>query len=590
MVPKIRRGSRTHGLLVYLYGPGKRDEHVDPHLVGSWDGFAPDPGRDTSPDPDPKVTLARLAAVLDLRVKQAGDSAPTQHVWHCSVRTDPGDRMLSDAEWNSVARRLVHAVNLAPEGDPDGCRWVAVRHADDHIHILATMVRGDLRRPRMNYDFKKAQAECRRIEKEMGLRRLKPGDGTGAKPPTSAERFKAERTGRPEAPRETLREAVRQALAGAATEAEFFTRLREAGLRVKTRTAPSGDAIGYNVALPGDRNRHGEPVWYPGSKLAPDLSLPKIRLRLADGTADRSAPSATGCRTDWSPPARERRSATGIAERSAVLLDRDDDGEAAAQLVGVGELLDAVAQTSSAATRTELAAAARAFERATRSHVRAERADARALRSAARGIVQAGGALGRGEDGGTTAMLVSTLVLVTLAAARWHSARGHAQQAHASRQTAAHLRTAYRQAAAAPMRALHDQGRALPEAQRRTHEATLRAVLPEHGVRAGGTATRTDALIATLAQAEQAGHDPEALLRQAINVRELDTAEDVNDVLVWRLRRIAQLPAHPGEAPRRPQVGTRQAKTSTSRTSERNAPAAAPRPVVSDPNRRPPRR
>ncbi|NED02041.1 mobilization protein, partial [Streptomyces sp. SID6648] len=110
----------------------------------------------------------------------------------------------------------------------------------------------------------------------------------------------------------------------------------------------------------------------------------------------------------------------------------------------VGELLDAVAQTSPATTRAELTAAARAFERATRSHVRAERADTRALRSAARGIVQAGGALGRGEDGGTTAMLVSTLVLVALAAARWHSAGGHAQQAHASRQAAAHLRTAYR--------------------------------------------------------------------------------------------------------------------------------------------------
>lgn len=37
-------------------------------------------------------------------------------------------------------------------------------------------------------------------------------------------------------------------------------------------------------------------------------------------------------------------------------------------------------------------------------------------------------------------------------------------------------------------------------------------------------------------------------------MRELDTAEDVNDVLVWRLRRIARLPAHPGEALRRPQA------------------------------------
>ncbi|MFJ5938585.1 relaxase/mobilization nuclease domain-containing protein [Streptomyces sp. NPDC093071] len=584
MVPDIGRGSRTHGLLVYLYGPGRREEHTDAHLVGSWDGFAPDPGR----DPDPQVTLARLTAALDLRVKQAGDRAPAKHVWHCSVRTAPGDQRFSDEEWNAIAQRIVHATGIAPEGDPDGCRWIAVRHADDHIHIVATLVRGDLRNPRLNYDFNKAQAECRRIEKEMGLRRLNAGDGTAAKNPTSAEKFKAERTGRPETSRETLREAVRQALAGAADEKEFFTRLREAGLRVKVRQAPSGDALGYNVALPGDRNRHGEPVWYPGSKLAPDLSLPKIRHRLAGG-ADQAAPSAAEGRPQWSPPARERRGATGTAERAAVLLDGDgDDEEAAAQLVGVGELLDAVAQTSPAATRAELAAAARAFERATRSHVRAEHADTRALRSAARGIIRAGGALGRGEDGGTTAMLVSTLVLVTLAAARWHSARGHAQQAHASRQAAEHLRTAYRQAAATPMRALHDQGRALPEAQRRTYEATLRAVVP--GGRADGRPARADALVATLAQAEQAGHDPEALLRQAVDMRELDTAADVNDVLVWRLRRIAQLPAHPGEAPRRPPAGTRPAKTSANRTSERNTSAAAPRPAVSDPSSRPPRR
>ncbi|WP_330433909.1 relaxase/mobilization nuclease domain-containing protein [Streptomyces sp. NBC_00825] len=586
MVPKIRRGSRTHGLLVYLYGPGKRDEHIDPHLVGSWDGFAPDPGRDTSPDPDPKVTLARLAAALDLRVKQAGATAPTEHVWHCSVRTDPGDRNLTDAEWNTVARRLVHAVNLAPEGDPDGCRWVAVRHADDHIHILATMVRGDLRRPRMNYDFKKAQAECRRIEKEMGLRRLKPGDGTGAKTPTSAERFKVERTGRTEPPRETLREAVRQALAGAATEEEFFARLREAGLRVKVRNAPSGDAIGYNVALPGDRNRKGEPIWFPGSKLAPDLSLPKIRRRMADDIADQTTASTdTSGRPDWSRPARERRTATGIAERAAALLDSNDD-EAPAQLVGIGELLDAVAQTSPAATRTELGAAARAFERATRSHVRAEHADTRAIRSAARGIIHAGTALGRGEDGGTTAMLLSTLVLVALAAARWHSARGHAQQAHASRQTAEHLRTAYRQAATTPMRALRNQGRALPEAERRTHEATIRSALPEQRRHEGSTSAKNDALAATLAHAEQAGHDPKTLLQQAIDMRELDTAEDMTDVLVWRLRRLAQLPAHPGEAPRRPQPTASRPTSSTNR----KAPTTAARPITSDPRNRPPRR
>jgi hypothetical protein len=590
MVPKIGRGSRTHGVLAYLFGPGKRDEHTDPHLVGAWDGFAPDPGRDTSPHPDPKATLARLAAVLDLRVKQAGSTAPAQHVWHCSVRTDPHDRLLNDAEWGTVARRLVKAVGLAPEGDPDGCRWVAVRHAEDHIHIVATMVRGDLRRPRMNYDYKKAQAECRRIEGEMGLRRLNPGDGTAAKKPTSAERFKAERTGRAETPRETLREAVRQALAGAADEAEFFARLRDKGVRITTREAPSGDTTGYSVALPGDRNRDGTPVWFPGSALAPDLSLPKIRLRLTGSSpGHHPVPPQDGpARPPWSPPARERRIATGAAEHAALVLDRGGDG-AAGQLVGMGELLDAVAQTSPTATRAELATAARAFERATRSHTRAEHADMRALRSAARGIVRAGGALGRGEDGGATAMLLSTLILAAIAAARWHSARGHAQQAAAARQTAQHLRAAYRQAATAPLRTLRSQGRALPEAQRRGREATIRAVLPETSSDPGDE-RKHDALAATLAQAERAGHDPQALLRQAIDMRELDTADDVNEVLVWRLRRLADLPANPGGAPRPATTGTARPTATPRRTGVHGAPPAAPRPVSPDSRDRPPRR
>ncbi|MFD7972379.1 hypothetical protein [Streptomyces clavifer] len=316
------------------------------------------------------------------------------------------------------------------------------------------------------------------------------------------------------------------------------------------------------------------------------------RSGVADGHLDggQEEGAAVGRRRPaWSPPARERRHATGIAERAAVLLDSDDD-EAAAQLVGVGELLDAVAQTSPAATRAELGAAAKVFERATRSHVRAERADSRALRTAARGIIQAGSALGRGEDGGTTAMLLSTLVLVALAAAHWHSARGHAQQAHASRQAAEHLRAAYHQAAAAPIRALRDQGRALPEAERRTYEATIRAALPNEERRATSSSTKTDALAATLAQAEQAGHDPKALLQQAIDMRELDTAENTNDVLVWRLRRLAHLPAHPGEATRRPQASTSRPKTTANHTINRTAPTAASRPAASDPRNRPPRR
>ncbi|MEE4543667.1 mobilization protein [Streptomyces sp. V4-01] len=581
MIPKIRYGTRsTYGLVRYLFGAGKRDEHTDQHLVASWNDYAPDPGR------NPHHTVAQLAAQLDQPVKALGDRAPDTTFWHCSVRADPGDRHLDDNDWAAIARRIVQAVGIAPEGDTAACRWVAVRHAQDHIHIAATLVRQDGRRAGLKFDQRKAQAEARQIEKDYGLRQLTPGDGTAAKTPTSQERFKAERTGRDETPRETLREAVRQALAGAADEAEFFTRMKDKGLRVKPTLGSSGDVLGYAVALPGDRNAKGEPIWFAGSTLAADLSLPRIRLRLAGGTPDQDAsPRTGGARTNWSAPACGRRAASGIAERAVVLLDSDDDGEAAAQLVGIGEVLDAVAQTSPVATRAELAAAARSFERATRSHIRAEQADIRALRSAARGIIQAGGALGRGEDGGATAMLLSTLVLAAIAAARWHSARGHAQQAEASRRTAQHLRAAYRHAAAAPMKALHAKGGALPEAQRRGYETTLRAALPDHGVSAAPSAD-TVALAAILAEIEQAGHDPQALLQQAIDMRELDTAENVNDVILWRLRRLANLPAYPAEPARNPQAGTARIKPPAPRTTH----PAIPSPAASDPRNRPPRR
>lgn len=566
MVPDVSTGSRTYGLLNYLYGPGRREEHTDPHLVASWmPSLAPDPGR------DPDATLKQLTDRLDLPVLALPKNRrPAQHVWHCPVRTAPGDRQLTDAEWAEVARRIVHATGIAPEGDDMACRWIAVRHADDHIHIAATLVRQDGRRARHHNDGIRAQAECRKIEKEFGLQILNGGDRTAAQRPTSAERSKAERSGRPETPRETLRESVRHALAGAASEEEFFDRLAEAGLRIDKRIAPSGDAIGYNVALPGDRNRDGQPIWFSGSKLAPDLSLPKIRQRLDAGRSDEEELVAG----DPAPrPAPARRQAAPVVERAASILEGDDDEDSAAQLVGVGELLDALAQTAPASTRGELAGAARAFERATRSHIRAERADNRAIRSAARGIVRAGDALGRGEDGGATAMVLSTMVLVAIAAARWHSARGHAQQAAAAQRAAQHLRSAYRSASAVPMNAMREQGRRLPEPVRQRYAGTLEAALPEQADQVRRE-PGWDALTATLDQAERAGHDPDALLQQAIAWRELDTADNVTDVLVWRLRRIGKLPATM-DAPR-----TRaNAQTAQSRP-QSSAPQAPEPPVV----------
>ncbi len=172
----VKPGHKTRGVLNYLYGPGRANEHTDPHLVASWDGFAPDPGR------DPDATLAQLATILNLRVKQAGPKAPKNHVWHCSIRAAPEDRHLTDDEWATIARRVLNATGIAPAGDPDACRWVAVRHADDHIHIVATKVRGDLRPPRNWNDFLRADKELVAIEKEYGSARSRAATA----PPPSA--------------------------------------------------------------------------------------------------------------------------------------------------------------------------------------------------------------------------------------------------------------------------------------------------------------------------------------------------------------------------------------------------------------------
>ncbi|RAJ44764.1 hypothetical protein K353_01341 [Kitasatospora sp. SolWspMP-SS2h] len=89
MIPKIRTGTGgTYGLIRYLFGPGKRDEHTDQHVVASWNDFAPDPGR------NPHHTIAQLANQLDQPVKAIGDRAPATTIWHSSVRADPGDRHL----------------------------------------------------------------------------------------------------------------------------------------------------------------------------------------------------------------------------------------------------------------------------------------------------------------------------------------------------------------------------------------------------------------------------------------------------------------------------------------------------------------
>ena len=251
-------GTNTRGLLAYLYGRGTHDEHFDPHIVA---GFAmlgmPDPGRDEN------ATLTELGRYLDepvtLRNSEFGKPF-TDHVWHCPVRAAPEDRYLSDAEWGEIAQRIVQAAGIAPAGDDLACRWVAVRHADDHIHILATAVREDGRRPKLHDSGIRVGDACREIEKDYGLRRLEKGDRTGARRPTQAEMHKAERLGWEEPSPEWLQDRIRAAIPHVTSAEEFIAYLEASGVEVQVRRGPSGDLLGYAVGRPGDVNEAGEQI------------------------------------------------------------------------------------------------------------------------------------------------------------------------------------------------------------------------------------------------------------------------------------------------------------------------------------------
>ncbi|MFJ5613016.1 relaxase/mobilization nuclease domain-containing protein [Streptomyces sp. NPDC093221] len=566
MIPSIHKaGTRTAGAIAYLYRTGRGHEaHTDPHLIASLDGLAPDPARDTN------ATFKQLAAYLDLPVQAADpDERPAKPVWHCSVRAAPEDPVLTDSHRGDIARRIVHATAIAPDGDDLACRWIAVRHADNHIHILATKVRQDGAKPRDSFSYKHAQAEARRIEIDYGLRAVTPGDGTAAKRPTRAETEKAQRTGHSRTPREQLRTIARTVVAVSTSPEEYLRLLASSGVLVETLRFPSGDIRGYKVALDGDTNSAGKPVWFSGSTLAPDLSYPQIHQRLAA--------------TDPAPAAGPRRpnpwhQATAATERIPHHLDQNNDAASQAHIAAFAEALDILPLHAPNDIRPQLRAAAAAFERASRSRIHADHQHARALRNAIRTIARQPTT----TDGTGLAMFLDAAILAVIAIRRWSAARHHNQQVEATRQTLTHFQTAYDQAAAAPLAALARRTPPQPVVERHAHQ--IRQTVPAYAEQILNDPS-WPALATTLTDAETAGHNPTRLLRQAADQRTLKDAHSPAQVLTWRLHRLA---ARPARGPRAQAAMAR--STTLTAGAHRPVPPTTFIPQSTDPIGRPPHR
>ncbi|WP_052433041.1 relaxase/mobilization nuclease domain-containing protein [Streptacidiphilus carbonis] len=531
MPKKAREGDDTWGLLDYLYGPGKRDEHTDPHMVASWDDpYVDDPARSAD------MTIADLALIMDAPVHALLGKRPAKHVYHVAVRNAPEDRLLTDEEWARVAREMMHASGIAEHGDDQACRWVAIRHADDHIHIVATQARQDGRQPRLRQDIPKMHAAARKFEVEFGLRRLTHGDKTAKKWPKTGEQEKAARRGLPEPVRETLQRTVREAAAAAVSDDDFFARLTAAGVRVKQRVAPDGNITGYSVAMPGDRDTGQTPVWFPGARLAADLSLPRVRERWAIPV---SVPTIA--------PAEMWREAEQRVRAAADLLGAGGLHQGAGDVAALGDLIVIAAVISPRMVRGQMKDTAYEFERASRAPGdRALEGQARALyRESSQLLSQSSAAAGRSD---TVAALGFLLALVTAieAARRWHQAQEHRAQAEAAGRAGRLLREAVEVTAGAsaartyrprPKRAQARPagGRAAPSvAGERLMAGVLQEAVPGHAP-AVLADSAWPALRTRLADIEKTGEDPAEILAAVASIRELDSADSVAEVLTWRL-------------------------------------------------------
>ncbi|WP_405848501.1 hypothetical protein [Streptomyces sp. NBC_01518] len=162
MIAHLQRTSNTAGLLVYLYGPGEQGSHTSPRLIAGDGHGAP---IELLAEPD---SLPYLAHALDAPVERLGPRAPEQPVWACSVRSDPRRPDLTDAQWATVAHRLVAAAGIAPDGDQDACRWIAVRNQPRQVHIVATLAREDGSLHNAYRDAFRLQTECYQLAAELG--------------------------------------------------------------------------------------------------------------------------------------------------------------------------------------------------------------------------------------------------------------------------------------------------------------------------------------------------------------------------------------------------------------------------------------
>lgn len=284
----LRRGNDIRGLVGYLMGPGRAEEHTNPRVIAAGEGIEVGKSLPLSP-----TEVGALGTQLQAPVALFQTEVSGGNVYHLTFSNPVGDRELSDAEWSGIATEAMDRLGFTTAGSGKApCPWVAIHHGrsaegNDHLHVAVMLVREDGGVAAVSFDHRKLQGLAKDFEARYGLSVVE-GRGKDTVPGvTRSEAEAARRRGRSEADRVTLSRQVRGAATASQDEAELVRRLRAQGVLCRPRYGKGGqnEVVGYSVAR---RPVKGQaPIWFGGGKLAKDLVLPRLRERWEDSPGAR---------------------------------------------------------------------------------------------------------------------------------------------------------------------------------------------------------------------------------------------------------------------------------------------------------------
>jgi hypothetical protein len=288
VIAKISKGASGRGLVRYLFGPGKANEHCDQRVIASGVSLWAEEGRMLS-----GRELVDLGSFLDVANDTYGRNPAGGHIWHVSLSLAAHERPVTDAEWAEMAQSVMRTMGFERDGVVPAA-WVAIGHGlsaqgNQHIHVAASIVRDDGSAVKIWQDRKAVSRVCTELEKSYGLSVVEGREGKGMPGLSRGERERTAKEHLAEPPRITLARKVREVSVASRDEAEFVRRLRGCGVLVRPRFATGGTetVVGYSVAL---KAKDGGPtIWFGGGKLAKDLTLPHLRRFWEVSGADRTS-------------------------------------------------------------------------------------------------------------------------------------------------------------------------------------------------------------------------------------------------------------------------------------------------------------